>query len=92
MIKGWQPTKRFDASKRPPNVNSGVQTPMFRNPTPPPPPNMAYAKPLMLYMPDESRLVEVYDITYNSNGYPLFLIYLDGQWLRKSAKHFRPID
>ncbi len=92
MIKGWQPQKAFDSSKKPPNVNSGVQTPTYRKPTPPPPPNMSRTKPLVLYMPDESRYVEVYDITYNSNGYPLFLIYLDGQWLRKSAKHFRPID
>lgn len=33
---------------------------------------------------------EVYDITYDSNGYPHFLIYEDGQWLRKSAKNFIP--
>lgn len=34
----------------------------------------------------------VYDITYDNNGYPRFLIYKDGQWLRMSAKHFRPYD
>lgn len=33
---------------------------------------------------------EVYDITYDSNGYPHFLIYDNGQWLRKSAKNFIP--
>ena len=33
---------------------------------------------------------EVYDITYDSSGYPHFLIYENGQWLRKSAKHFIP--
>ena len=33
---------------------------------------------------------EVYDITYDSNGYPHFLIYEDGQWVRISAKHFMP--
>lgn len=37
--------------------------------------------------------VVVYDITYGSeDGYPLFLVYLDGQWIRKSAKYFKPID
>lgn len=35
---------------------------------------------------------EVHDITYNKNGYPLFLIYKDGQWVRMSAKHFIPIE
>ena len=33
----------------------------------------------------------IYDISYNSNGYPLFLIYVDGQWIRKSAKYFKPM-
>lgn len=32
----------------------------------------------------------VYDITYDKAGYPHFLIYKDGQWLRMSAKYFRP--
>lgn len=39
---------------------------------------------------NESRIVKVYDITYDSKGFPLFLIYLDGQWIRKSAKYFIP--
>lgn len=34
--------------------------------------------------------IPVYDVSYDSNGYPMFLIYQHGQWLRKSAKHFRP--
>lgn len=34
----------------------------------------------------------VYDITYDKAGYPHFLIYKDGQWLRMSAKYFRPYD
>lgn len=34
----------------------------------------------------------VYDITYNKAGYPHFLIYKDGEWLRLSAKNFKPID
>ena len=34
---------------------------------------------------------DVYDITYDAiTGYPQFLIYKDGQWLRVSAKHYRP--
>lgn len=37
------------------------------------------------------KIYEVYDITYDKNGYPHFLIYKDGQWVRLSAKHFRPI-
>ena len=35
---------------------------------------------------------DVYDITYNNVGYPHFLIYKDGQWLRMSAKYFRPLN
>lgn len=34
---------------------------------------------------------EIYDIFYK-NGYPRFLLYIDGQWVRKSAKHFVPVD
>lgn len=34
----------------------------------------------------------VYDITYDKAGYPHFLIYKDGQWVRMSAKHFRPYN
>lgn len=34
----------------------------------------------------------VYDITYNKNGYPHFLIFDDGVWARKSAKHFIPAE
>lgn len=34
---------------------------------------------------------EVFDITYDKAGYPHFLIYKYGQWVRLSAKHFRPI-
>ncbi len=35
---------------------------------------------------------EVYDISYDKAGYPHFLIYKDGQWIRMSAKHFRPYN
>lgn len=34
----------------------------------------------------------VYDITYDNSGYPHFLVYKDGQWVRMSAKHFRPYN
>lgn len=34
---------------------------------------------------------KVYDITYDNNGYPHFLIYENGEWKRVSAKHFRPL-
>lgn len=37
-----------------------------------------------------SAHVKVYDIRYNANGYPQFLIYEDNQWKLVSAKHFRP--
>ena len=32
--------------------------------------------------------VEVYAVRDDKNGYPHFLIYKDGQWIYKSAKHF----
>ena len=35
---------------------------------------------------------EVYDISYDKKGYPHFLIYKEGQWMRLSAKHFKPIE
>lgn len=34
---------------------------------------------------------EVYDVSYDKKGYPHFLIYRDGEWIRKSAKYFRPL-
>lgn len=39
---------------------------------------------------DTGKMYEVYDITYDKAGYPHFLIYKDNQWIRMSAKHFRP--
>lgn len=41
---------------------------------------------------DNDKNYMVYDITYDKAGYPHFLIYKDGQWMRMSAKHFRPYD
>lgn len=41
---------------------------------------------------DNNETYEIYDITYDKKGYPHFLIYKDNQWLRMSAKHFRPLN
>ena len=41
---------------------------------------------------DNNKDYRVYDITYDKAGYPHFLVYKDGQWLRMSAKHFRPYN
>lgn len=38
---------------------------------------------------DGSRAT-VYDISYDKSGYPLFLVYENGKWLRRSAKHYMP--
>lgn len=35
-------------------------------------------------------MYKVYDVVYNKAGYPHFLIYRNGEWVRMSAKHFRP--
>lgn len=42
---------------------------------------------------ETDKSFDVYDITYDAvTGYPQFLIYKDGQWLRVSAKHFEPAE
>ena len=41
---------------------------------------------------DNGKDYKVYDITYDKAGFPHFLIYKDGQWLRMSAKYFRPYN
>lgn len=49
---------------------------------------------MYLYFTDKNHYMvatRIYDISYDSNGYPLFLIYLNGQWERKSAKYFSPM-
>ena len=33
----------------------------------------------------------VHNVKDDGNGYPMFLIYDNGQWLYKSAKYFKPI-
>ena len=44
----------------------------------------------MIYKPT-NEIVEIFDISYNTCGYPTFLVYFNNQWVRKSAKYFRPI-
>ncbi len=41
---------------------------------------------------DKKIRYKVYDIIYDKSGYPHFLIYKDGQWLRESAKKFIPTE
>ncbi len=41
---------------------------------------------------NNNRIYEVFDVTYDKSGYPRFLIYRDGEWIRLSAKHFRPLE
>ncbi len=38
----------------------------------------------------DMRPYKIYDVTYDSSGFPLFLIFREGQWCRISAKHFTP--
>lgn len=38
------------------------------------------------------NIYTVYDIQYDSNGYPHFLIYMNHQWIRISAKHYSPAE
>lgn len=46
-----------------------------------------WMKPLYRY-----TKVTVYDVSYDSNGAPLFLVYdsTNNAWVRKAAKHFLP--
>lgn len=76
----WESGKGWQPTKKnntkPPNVDSGVIPPF---------------KDVMWYIYKKPRKVKIYDISYDSAGYPLFLIYTDGQWIRKSAKFFKPL-
>lgn len=40
----------------------------------------------------DNKQYRVFDITYNKAGYPQFLIHKDNQWMRISAKHFKPFE
>lgn len=86
MNQGWQPTKAINT--QPPTSGSAVSSPKqiglstFKE-------NGVLT---MWYIFDTPRKVKIYDISYDSAGYPLFLIYINEQWVRKSAKYFRPIE
>ena len=41
---------------------------------------------------ENEEIYDVYDVTYDKTGYPHFLVYENGQWVRMSAKHFTPVD
>lgn len=47
---------------------------------------------LNLINKDDGKEYKVYDITYDKTGYPHFLIYKNREWVRMSAKHFRPYN
>lgn len=46
---------------------------------------------LQLWSKEVNDWETIYDITYNKCGFPVFLVWRDGKWLRRSAKHFTPI-
>lgn len=37
-------------------------------------------------------VMTVFNVRDDKNGYPHFLVYVDGQWRYISAKYFRPIE
>lgn len=48
---------------------------------------------MMYCVNKENGLVyRIYDIVYDSSGYPSFLYYDNGKWIRTSAKYFCPIE
>ncbi len=44
-----------------------------------------------LYNKQTEQETTIYSVR-NKNGYPMFLIYEHGQWLWRSAKHFKPME
>lgn len=42
-----------------------------------------------VYEKSSDKAVKVYNVRHDKSGYPHFLIYEDGQWKYKSAKHYR---
>ena len=40
---------------------------------------------------ENGNIISVYAIRDDKKGYPHFLIYMDKQWIYKSAKYFEPI-
>ena len=88
---GHRPSIEDIKSVKPPNVGSGVQKPNS-NFIPAPSVKSSERNVMWYTYKTRSQKVKIYDISYDSAGYPLFLIYINGQWVRKSAKHFRPIE
>lgn len=41
---------------------------------------------------DTDDEVLIFDIRNDSNGYPQFLIYINGEWKYRSAKYYIPIE
>lgn len=41
---------------------------------------------------DDPRVVKVYGVTDDSNGYPKFLVRENNQWKWRSAKYYQPMD
>lgn len=41
---------------------------------------------------NDNKIYKIYDVSYNSAGYPHFLVFQKNQWIRMSAKYFRPIE
>lgn len=46
-------------------------------------------KMILLYKPDNA-VYEIFDVSYDKTGFPIFLFFRRGQWIRMSAKHFTP--
>lgn len=42
-----------------------------------------------VYEKSSDKAVKVYNVRHDKSGYPHFLIYEDGQWKYRSAKHYR---
>ena len=102
IMCGWYPKTNNNTAKNPPNVGSSVQTPKFIPPSSPMPKVVSIKRKnftieredfAMIYTyKNQYKKVKIYDISYDSTGYPLFLIYINGQWIRKSAKYFKPYE
>lgn len=43
-----------------------------------------------VYEKSSDKAVKVYNVRHDKSGYPHFLVYEDGQWKYKSAKHYTP--
>lgn len=48
----------------------------------------------MFHMLDkrDNIIYPVFDVQYDSSGFPVFLVFRNMQWLRNSAKHYIPVE